>query len=48
MYVHCSKNAEHTWGMDTKTYLADETNWLNEDFHKLQYTAPNFLAIAGK
>eukprot|EP00055_Hartaetosiga_balthica_P011906 m.55775 g.55775 ORF g.55775 m.55775 type:complete len:723 (+) comp7771_c0_seq1:40-2208(+) len=39
------KNPEHTWGGDVKTYLHDTTNWLNDDFHKLQYSAPNFLKI---
>eukprot|EP00043_Microstomoeca_roanoka_P020970 m.254644 g.254644 ORF g.254644 m.254644 type:complete len:721 (-) comp18355_c0_seq1:279-2441(-) len=41
------KNPEHTWGGDVKTYLKDTTNWLNKDFHALQYTADNFLTIAG-
>jgi uncharacterized membrane protein len=42
-----SKNVEHTWGMDVKTFLHDETNWQNEPFHAVQYTAENFITIAG-
>jgi hypothetical protein len=38
---------EHTWGTDVKTTLHDETNWLNADFHKVQFTASNFLATTG-
>ena len=42
-----SKNAEHTWGMDIKTFLHDEGNWTNALFHPMQFTAPNFVAVAG-
>ena len=25
---------EHTWGFDTKTFLHDQSNWANKDFHE--------------
>ncbi|EGD78368.1 hypothetical protein PTSG_09435 [Salpingoeca rosetta] len=40
------KNPEHTWGGDVKKYLHDEDNWLNVDFHRLQYSADNYVQIA--
>eukprot|EP00049_Salpingoeca_infusionum_P003197 m.64385 g.64385 ORF g.64385 m.64385 type:complete len:732 (+) comp12011_c0_seq2:41-2236(+) len=39
------KNPEHTWGGDVKVILRDINNYLNSQFHPLQYTAPNFKAI---
>ena len=41
----CLVSPEHTWGGDVKKYLHDETHWLNDDFHALQYNASNFLKI---
>mmetsp|Transcript_22686 Transcript_22686/g.44914 ORF Transcript_22686/g.44914 Transcript_22686/m.44914 type:complete len:749 (-) Transcript_22686:322-2568(-) len=41
-----TKNSEHTWGADVKTYLHDTTNWLNPEFHRLQFTAANYLFLA--
>jgi hypothetical protein len=39
------KIAEHTWGMDVKTFLADSTNWKNADLERNRHTAKNFLTI---
>eukprot|EP00053_Salpingoeca_punica_P002328 m.37251 g.37251 ORF g.37251 m.37251 type:complete len:723 (-) comp11520_c0_seq4:1207-3375(-) len=36
---------EHTWGGDVGNWLNDTTNWSNDAFHKLQFSAPNFLYI---
>jgi len=34
---------EHTWGFDTKTFLHDNANWANKDFHaQLDAHAQNF------
>ena len=33
--------------MDTKKYLNDEVNWLNPQFHSMQYSAPNFIETTG-
>ncbi len=27
--------AEHTWGLDVKTFLGDYANWDNKGFHEL-------------
>lgn len=32
--------AEHTWGLDAKTHLADWTHWANADFRRVRATAP--------
>jgi hypothetical protein len=40
------KNAEHTWGLDVKTYLHDVLHWSNVDLRKqLAQRAPNFVAM---
>ena len=36
-----TKNGEHTWGKDVKTYLHDTTHWSNDEFHS-QLDEPNF------
>lgn len=34
---------EHTWGFDTKTFLHDQSNWTNKDFHaQLDAHAQNY------
>lgn len=34
---------EHTWGFDTKTFLHDQSNWANKDFHaQLDAHAQNY------
>lgn len=34
---------EHTWGFDTKTFLHDNANWANKDFHaQLDAHAQNY------
>ena len=30
-----SQVAEHTWGLDVKTFLGDYANWDNKRFHEL-------------
>jgi hypothetical protein len=34
--------AEHTWGVDIKSYLRDETAWDRQDFDRLRSTDPRF------
>lgn len=37
--------AEHTWGLDTKTFLHDNANWSNAQFQaQLQAHAGNYQA----
>ena len=39
----CVQIPEHTWGFDTKTFLHDEANWTNKDFHaQLDSHAQNY------
>lgn len=39
----CVQIPEHTWGFDTKTFLHDESNWSNKDFHaQLDAHAQNY------
>ena len=40
------KSGEHTWGKDVKTFLHDTENWYNYEFHRVQYTSPNFIDVA--
>jgi len=39
-----AKLPEHTWGMDVKTFLADSTNWSNQQFQKAK-NGSNFQLI---
>ncbi|KAH3758229.1 glycoside hydrolase [Pelomyxa schiedti] len=38
------KSAEHTWGLDVKTNLHDETNWSNEQFEAVRNES-NFVTM---
>ena len=33
---------EHTWGVDIKTYLRDETHWDRDDFERARHDDPRF------
>lgn len=39
--------AEHTWGVDIKTYLRDETAWDRADFEKARREDPRFQITEG-
>lgn len=39
--------AEHTWGVDIKTYLRDETAWDRPDFEKARKEDPRFQITQG-
>ena len=44
----CLKVAEHTWGVDVKSTIADYINWDNAKFHALlEEGAPNFAEAVG-
>ncbi len=38
--------AEHTWGLDIKSFLADDHTWLRPDFDAAYRVRPNFHAVA--